>query len=153
MTIQACTLISWGCVHLRWCGSLEDYTLCFPLFCHQSDDDNNRGSFTPSSSLHFLTVSTISPCLRDTFPKCGDYALLIGSHKARPEPHPQKGPPPKDSEVLRLYPLHQRTAEHARQLNIWAERWGAGPRGEDMKQSVWGLKDTHYLVLSRILNM
>ena len=24
---QACTLISWGCVHLRWCGSLEDYTL------------------------------------------------------------------------------------------------------------------------------
>ena len=27
VTTQACTLISWGCVHLRWCGSLEDYTL------------------------------------------------------------------------------------------------------------------------------
>ena len=26
VTTQACTLISWGCVHLRWCGSLEDYT-------------------------------------------------------------------------------------------------------------------------------
>ena len=28
VTTQACTLISWSCVHLRWCGSLEDYTLC-----------------------------------------------------------------------------------------------------------------------------
>ena len=28
VTTQACTLISWGCVHLRWCGLLEDYTLC-----------------------------------------------------------------------------------------------------------------------------
>ena len=28
VTTQACTLISWGCVHLRWCGSLEDYMLC-----------------------------------------------------------------------------------------------------------------------------
>ena len=28
VTTQACTLISWGCVHLRWCGSLEDDTLC-----------------------------------------------------------------------------------------------------------------------------
>ena len=27
VTTQACTLISWGCAHLRWCGSLEDYTL------------------------------------------------------------------------------------------------------------------------------
>ena len=25
---QACTLISWGCVYLWWCGSLEDYTIC-----------------------------------------------------------------------------------------------------------------------------
>ena len=31
VTTQACTLISWGCVHLWWCGSLEDYTLC--LLC------------------------------------------------------------------------------------------------------------------------
>ena len=30
VTTQACTLISCGCVHLRWCDSLEDYTLCFP---------------------------------------------------------------------------------------------------------------------------
>ena len=29
VTTQACTLISWGCVHLRWCGALEDYTLCW----------------------------------------------------------------------------------------------------------------------------
>ena len=28
VTTQACTLISWGCVHLRWCGALENYTLC-----------------------------------------------------------------------------------------------------------------------------
>ena len=27
VTTQKCTLISWGCVHLRWCDSLEDYTL------------------------------------------------------------------------------------------------------------------------------
>ena len=27
-TTQTCTLISWGYVHLPWCGSLEDYTLC-----------------------------------------------------------------------------------------------------------------------------
>ena len=27
VTTQACTLISRGCVHLRWCGSLEDDTL------------------------------------------------------------------------------------------------------------------------------
>ena len=27
VTTQACTLISWGCVHLRWCGALEDWTL------------------------------------------------------------------------------------------------------------------------------
>ena len=27
VTTQVCTLISWGCVHLRWCGSLEDNTL------------------------------------------------------------------------------------------------------------------------------
>ena len=27
VTTQACTLISWGCLHLRWCGALEDYTL------------------------------------------------------------------------------------------------------------------------------
>ena len=27
VTTQACTLISWGCVHLRWCGALDDYTL------------------------------------------------------------------------------------------------------------------------------
>ena len=28
VTTQACTVISRGCVHLRWCGSLEDCTLC-----------------------------------------------------------------------------------------------------------------------------
>ena len=27
VTTQACTQISWSRVHLRWCGSLEDYTL------------------------------------------------------------------------------------------------------------------------------
>ena len=27
VTTQACTLNSWGCVHLWWCGLLEDYTL------------------------------------------------------------------------------------------------------------------------------
>ena len=36
VTTQACTLISRGCVHLRWCGSLADYTLWgrhrFPQF-------------------------------------------------------------------------------------------------------------------------
>ena len=33
MTTQACTLISWGCVHImRWCGALEDYTLCWLCF-------------------------------------------------------------------------------------------------------------------------
>ena len=45
----------------------------------------------------------------------------------------------------RLCPLHQRAAEHTGQLNIWAESWGAGLRGEDLKQL--GLKDTPYLVL------
>ena len=30
VTTQACTLISWGCVHLWWCGSLQDYTLWMP---------------------------------------------------------------------------------------------------------------------------
>ena len=28
VTTQTCTLISWSCVHLRWCGSLEDYMPC-----------------------------------------------------------------------------------------------------------------------------
>ena len=32
VTTQACTLISWGCVHLRWCGSLDDYTLWWKYF-------------------------------------------------------------------------------------------------------------------------
>ena len=60
-------------------------------------------------------------------------------------PPPAEGPQRathKDSEVV---PLHQRTAEHTGQLNIWAESWGAGLRGEDLKQL--GLKDTPYLVL------
>ena len=33
VTTQACTIISWGCVHLRWCGALEDYTLCWAITC------------------------------------------------------------------------------------------------------------------------
>ena len=28
VTTQACTIILWGCGHLRWCGALENYTLC-----------------------------------------------------------------------------------------------------------------------------
>ena len=34
LTTQACTLISWGCVHLRWCGSLEDDTLWYHVKTH-----------------------------------------------------------------------------------------------------------------------
>ena len=43
VTTQACTLISWGCVHLPWCGALDDYTLCITAdwwpswFWHQDD--------------------------------------------------------------------------------------------------------------------
>ena len=34
VTPQACTLISWGCVHLRWCGSLEDDTIWCILYSY-----------------------------------------------------------------------------------------------------------------------
>ena len=77
-------------------------------------------------------------------------SLQVRTHDRQPQgrarvPHPQKGPSGPLPRIPRLCPLHQRTAEHAGQLNIWAESWGAGLRGEEMKQL--GLKDTPYLVL------
>ena len=74
----------------------------------------------------------------------------VRTHDRQPQgparvPHPLKGPSGPLTRIPRLCPLHQRTAEHTGQLNIWAESWGAGLRGEDLKQL--GLKDTPYLVL------
>ena len=79
-------------------------------------------------------------------------SLQVRTHDLQPQgparvPHLQKGPSGLLPRIPRLWPLHQRTAKHAGQLNIWAESWGAGLRGEDLKQSVLGLKDTSYLVL------
>ena len=76
----------------------------------------------------------------------GEYLILHRQPQGPARvPHPQKGPSEPLPRIPRLCPLHQRTAEHAGQLNIWAESWGAGLRGEDLKQL--GLKDTPYLVL------
>ena len=77
-------------------------------------------------------------------------SLQVRNHDRQPQgparvPHPRKGPSGPLPRIPRLCPLHQRTAEHAGQLNIWADSWGAGLRGEDLKQL--GFKDTPYLVL------
>ena len=79
-------------------------------------------------------------------------SLQIRTHDRQPQgparvPHPQKGPGGPLPRISRLCPLHQQAAEHVGQLIIWAENWRAGLRGEDLKQSVLGLKDTSYLVL------
>ena len=77
-------------------------------------------------------------------------SLKVRTHDRQPQgparvPHPLKGHSGPLPRIPRLCPLHQRTAEHAGQLNIWAESWGAGLRGDDLKQL--GLKATPYLVL------
>ena len=46
-----------------------------------------------------------------------------------------------------VWAVHEWTAQHAGQLNILAQSWGAGLRGEDLKHLVLGLKDTSYLVI------
>ena len=68
-------------------------------------------------------------------------SLQVRTHNQQPQgparvTHPQKGPSGPLLRIPRLCSLHQQTAEHARKLNIWAESWGAGLRGEDLKQSV-----------------
>ena len=52
-------------------------------------------------------------------------SLQVRTHDRQPQgparvPHLQKGPSGPLPRIPRLCPLHQRTAEHARQLNIWA---------------------------------
>ena len=66
-------------------------------------------------------------------------SLQVRTHHRQPQgparvPHPQKGPNGPLPRIPRLCPLHQRTAERTGQLNIWAESWGAGLRGEYLKQ-------------------
>ena len=61
VTTQVCTLISWGCVHLRWCGALEDYTLC-----EMSSSNDKPRWFTsyqqPTTMRYMFILPNITKC-------------------------------------------------------------------------------------------